>query len=72
MSRQFDVILERDEAGIYVASVPQLPGCHTQAESLGLLMDRVREAIALCLEVQGAEAPNLEFVGVQRITVAAE
>ncbi len=72
MSRQFDVILERDEAGIYVASVPQLPGCHTQAESLDLLMDRIREAIELCIEVQGAEAPNLEFVGVQRITVAAE
>ncbi len=72
MSRQFDVILERDEAGIYVASVPQLPGCHTQAESLDLLMDRIREAIELCIEVQGVEAPNLEFVGVQRITVAAE
>lgn len=34
MSRKFSVVLERDEAGYYVASVPTLPGCHTQARSL--------------------------------------
>jgi predicted RNase H-like HicB family nuclease len=56
MSRQFDVVIERDEEGIYVASVPQLPGCHTQAESLDQLMDRIREAIELCLELQDQSA----------------
>ncbi|MEP7351695.1 MAG: type II toxin-antitoxin system HicB family antitoxin [Acidobacteriota bacterium] len=71
-TRQFDVVIERDEAGIYVASVPALQGCHTQAESLDVLMERVREAIELCLEVEGVPAPKpLEFVGVQRITIAA-
>jgi predicted RNase H-like HicB family nuclease len=71
MSRQFDVVIERDEEGLYVASVPQLPGCHTQAESLDALMDRVREAIELCLEVDAGTPANLEFIGVQRVTVAA-
>ena len=52
MSREFSVVIERDEEGYYVASVPVLPGCHTQARSLDELMDRVREAIALCLEVE--------------------
>ena len=52
MSREFSVIIERDEEGYYVASVPALPGCHTQARSLDELMDRVREAIALCLAVK--------------------
>jgi predicted RNase H-like HicB family nuclease len=55
MSRQFDVIVERDSAGWFVASVPALPGCHTQARSLDKLMDRIREAIELCLEVEGKE-----------------
>ena len=70
MDRQYDVVIERDTEGFYVASVPQLPGCHTQAESLDELMDRVREAIALCLEVQGERPHHLEFIGVQRVTVA--
>jgi predicted RNase H-like HicB family nuclease len=52
MTRQFDVVVERDSEGFFVASVPAIPGCHTQARSLDELMTRVREAIALCLEVQ--------------------
>ncbi len=71
MSREFSVVIERDEAGFYVASVPALPGCHTQARSLDELMERVREAIALNLEDRGEDAPMLEFIGVQRISVAA-
>jgi predicted RNase H-like HicB family nuclease len=71
MARSFDVVIERDEEGFYVASVPELHGCHTQAQSLDVLMERIREAIELCLEVQGEPATKLEFVGVQRVIVAA-
>ncbi|MCC6195306.1 MAG: type II toxin-antitoxin system HicB family antitoxin [Burkholderiales bacterium] len=71
MARQFDVVVEKDSAGCFVASVPALPGCHTQAKSLDVLMERIREAIELCLEVQGEPPEPLDFVGVQRITVAA-
>ncbi len=53
MTRQFDVVLERDEEGYYVASVPQVSGCHTQARSLDEVTARIREAIELCLEVEG-------------------
>ena len=53
MARGFDVVIERDEEGFYIASVPELQGCHTQAQSLDVLMERIREAIELCLEVQG-------------------
>jgi predicted RNase H-like HicB family nuclease len=69
MKREFDVLIERDSEGYYVASVPALRGCHTQARSLDQLMDRVREAIQLCLEVEGNNAQQLDFVGVQRIAV---
>jgi predicted RNase H-like HicB family nuclease len=71
MARQFDVVIERDEEGMYVASVPLLPGCHTDATSLDELMVEIREAIELCLEVKGHEPSNLEFVGIQRVTIAA-
>ena len=71
MTHQFDVIVEKDSAGYFVASVPALPGCHTQAKSLDDLMERIREAIELCLEVRGEELEPLDFVGVQRISIAA-
>ncbi|MGA2866150.1 MAG: type II toxin-antitoxin system HicB family antitoxin [Verrucomicrobiota bacterium] len=51
--REFSVIVERDAEGYCVASVPELRGCHTQAGSLDKLRERIREAIALCLEVVG-------------------
>ena len=69
MEREFSVVVERDAAGWYVATVPALRGCHTQAKSLDVLMERVREAIGVCLE---AEEPSpSEFVGVQRVAVKA-
>jgi len=69
MTREFSVIIERDAEGYYVASVPALRSCHTQARSLDELMGRIREAIALCLEVQGEEVEPLDFVGVQKVTL---
>lgn len=69
--RQFDVVIERDEEGLYVASVPQLPGCHTDGTSLDELMVEIREAIELCLAVGGEQPTSLEFVGIQRVTIAA-
>jgi predicted RNase H-like HicB family nuclease len=69
-TREFNVVVERDEAGWYVASVPALPGCYTQARSLDELMSRVREAIEAYLEA-GETPSSLEFVGVQRVSVAA-
>ena len=69
MERDFNVIIERDSEGYYVATVPSLRGCHTQARSLDELMERTKEAIELCLEVEGSDAETLDFVGVQRVTV---
>jgi predicted RNase H-like HicB family nuclease len=69
MSKQFDVVVEKDSEGFFVATVPALPGCHTQAKSLDQLMERIKEAIELCLEVTGTHPESLDFVGVQRVTV---
>ena len=52
MNREFTVIIERDEHGFYVGSVPALRGRHSQAGSLDELITRVKEAIELWIEVQ--------------------
>jgi len=67
--RRFTVLIEKDEEGYYVASVPSLRGCHTQAKNLATLMKRVREVVALCLKNENSEARSLELVGIQQITV---
>jgi predicted RNase H-like HicB family nuclease len=69
MKREFSIIVEKDTEGNYVATVPELRGCHTQAKSLDTLLERVREAIELCLEVEGECPGQTEFVGIQRIAV---
>ncbi|QCQ23147.1 type II toxin-antitoxin system HicB family antitoxin [Desulfoglaeba alkanexedens] len=69
MAKAFNVIIERDSEGYYVATVPEFRGCHTQAKSLNVLMKRIREAIELYLEVEGEGISLPEFVGIQRIWV---
>lgn len=70
MPREFLIVIERDEEGYLVASVPSLPGCHTQARSMDDLLERAKEAIELCLEMQDEDADEqLELVGIQRIAV---
>ena len=67
--RDFHVVIERDEDGWLVASVPQISGCYTQAKTYDTLMKRIREAIEVCLGVEGVEAEKTEFVGVQCVKV---
>ena len=47
---QFKVVLEQDEDGIYIASVPELPGCYTQGKSLEEVRERIEEVIELILD----------------------
>lgn len=73
MKRLFNVIIEQDEDGWYVGTVPELSGCHTQGRTLDELMKNIKEAIELCLEVQAKDKIKVEseskFVGVQQIEV---
>jgi predicted RNase H-like HicB family nuclease len=71
MKKEFTVVIEQDEDGIYVASVPELEGCHTQAKTLDELRERIKEAIQLYLEVEPGivETVPLGFVGIQKVEV---
>lgn len=77
--KQFKAIIEQDEDGFFVASVPALPGCYTQAKTLPELTERIREAISLCLEVAKTDsqyrarlkdfAYEPSFVGLETVEV---
>jgi predicted RNase H-like HicB family nuclease len=69
IKRKFVVLVEKDDDGYYVASVPTLPGCHTQARSLEELLERVKEAIEAYLEAE-KDTEISEFIGV--LVVEAE
>ena len=70
MSTEYTIVIEKDEDGYYVGSVPALPGCRTQGTSIDQLLERMQEAITLWIEVEGKDVPRpLEWVGVQRISV---
>lgn len=68
-AKSYCVVIERDPDGIYVGTVPQLLGCHSQASSLDELMTRIAEAIALCIEDETETDGQSEFVGIQQIAV---
>jgi predicted RNase H-like HicB family nuclease len=70
---KFAVVVERDEDGYYVASVPELPGCHTQAKTLDELTVRIKEAIEAYLEAEGFKPrEGVELVGFQFVEVSVK
>ena len=70
VTREFNIIIEKDSEGYFIASVPELRGCHTQAKSLDVLMKRIKEAIELCWEIEGDDLQPNEFVGIQKIALS--
>jgi len=72
---EFDVVIMEDETGGYVAFVPALPGCHTQGDTLGELLDNVKEAIELYFETLTEEEKEdllrQRVVGIQKVKALA-
>jgi len=65
--------IEKDpDTGLYVGTVPGIPGAHTQAETLDELKDNLKEVVELCLEEMDEEARKSipEFVGIQQLEVS--
>ncbi|MFH1094776.1 MAG: type II toxin-antitoxin system HicB family antitoxin [Candidatus Micrarchaeota archaeon] len=63
---KYEVQIERDEDGYYVATVPKLPGCHTQARSIDKLLERIKEAIELYLEEDNVEITAYRLIAQAR------
>ncbi|MDL1971504.1 MAG: type II toxin-antitoxin system HicB family antitoxin [Candidatus Desulfofervidaceae bacterium] len=67
MKYQFTVLIEKDEDGFYVAEVPELRSCYTQAKSLEELFKRIKEVIELCVEEQGLPSIQKQFIGLHQL-----
>ena len=65
----FNVFIEQDEDGIYVARVPEIDGCYTQCKTLQEVLERIKEAIEVCLEADKEKVNPMKFVGIQRVRV---
>ncbi len=73
MKKEFNIVIEQDEDGFYIGSVPDLPGCHTQAKSLDELNKRIIEAIELYLEVDKDRLnKTIKFIGFHKVEVFFE
>ncbi len=72
MTYYFSVVITQDADGTYVAHVPTLRGCHTQAKSLPVLHKRLQEAIELCVEVEKSkkqDIPQEKFIAIEQMEV---
>lgn len=68
MARKFHVVIDKDEDGWYVGSVPEIPGCLTQGKSMPELMRNIKDAIQLCLDVE-KEHGCIRFLDIKEIKV---
>jgi predicted RNase H-like HicB family nuclease len=69
----FQVIIEQDESGRFVAECPALRACYTQGDTYEEVIENIKDVIALCLEelrAKRAEIPKqAEIMGIQRVEV---
>ncbi len=70
----FQVIVEQDEAGFFVAECPAIKACYTQGKTYEEVIENIQDVIALCLEDfkgKGKEIPRQpEIIGIKRVEVA--
>ncbi len=67
--QNFTVIIEKDEDGYYVGYVPSIRGCHSQGKTIDELVENIKEAIQLCLEVENKNIEPEKFIGIQTVEV---
>ena len=65
----FTVVIEQDEDSLYVATVPDIEGCYTQGKTIPEVLERVKEAIEVCLEGDKEDIRPMKFIGLQRVQI---
>ncbi|MBU2589682.1 MAG: type II toxin-antitoxin system HicB family antitoxin [Nanoarchaeota archaeon] len=66
----YTVVIEQDEDGVYIAKVPDISGCYTQGKTVEEAIERIREAVQVCLEADKSDLYEpLKFIGIQQIEV---
>lgn len=72
---RFQVVIEQDEDGYYVAHVPALKACYTQARTFEDVMDYIREVIAMCVQEMREDGVEIdthypEVIGLKTLEIA--
>ena len=70
MVQNFTVLIEQGEDRAYIAIVPALKSCYTQADTIAELLEKIKEVALLCLEVEGDIPPSNRFIGVQQMEIS--
>ncbi|MEW5718802.1 MAG: type II toxin-antitoxin system HicB family antitoxin [Chloroflexota bacterium] len=52
---KFNITLDRDEDGVWIAECPAIPGCVSQGKTKEEAVENVHDAIQLCLEVRAEQ-----------------
>lgn len=65
----FIILIEQDEDRLYIARVPEIEGCYAQGKTLSEVLDRIKEAVEVCLEADKERINPLKFIGIQKIQV---
>ena len=69
---KFTVIVEQDEDGLYVASVPLLQGCYTQGKTYEEALENIKDAIKLHIEArQSLGEPVPMEIAIDEVRVVA-
>jgi len=67
---KFNITLDRDEDGVWIAECPSIPGCVSQGKTKQEAVENIKDAIALCLEVRAEKGLPLT-IETQQVEVAA-
>lgn len=69
---KFTVVIELDEDGFYVASVPALQGCYTQGKTYQEALENIKDAIKLHIKArrQTGEPIPVE-IAVDQVSIVA-
>ncbi len=65
-ARTYHLMVETDEDGVFVGTVPELPGCVSQGETEEELLANMEEAILLYIETRDAGKDLPKVVWVER------
>lgn len=69
MTHSFTVLIEQGEDDAYIATVPSLKSCYTQADTIPDLLEKIHEVIELCIEVENEIPITAKFKGVQQMEI---
>ena len=67
---KFNITLDRDEDGVWIAECPSIPGCVSQGKAKKEAIENIKDAIALCLEVRAEKGLPLT-IETHQVEVAA-